>query len=89
MVTCYRLEQGKCFLGYTDKRFFCKCQSGIENVGVTGWGEFRSKVLSWELSSALRSSSLPFCIFFLREKAPPSLKQYLPLTNGTPFKCLV
>ena len=38
MVTCYRLEQGKCFLGYTDKRFFCKCQSGIENVGVTGVG---------------------------------------------------
>ena len=38
MVTCYRLEQGKCFLGYTDKRFFCKCQSGIENVVVTGVG---------------------------------------------------
>ena len=28
-------------------------------------------------------------IFFKRKGTPPPLKQYLPLTNGTPFKYLV
>ena len=43
MATCYRLEQRKCFLGYTDKRFFCKCQSGIENIGAMGVGGIPQK----------------------------------------------
>ena len=70
MVTCYRLEQGKCFLGYTDKRFFCKCQSGIENVGVTGVEEIpqQSFILGIKLRPEVQLLTFPY--IFLREKTP-------------------
>ena len=46
-----------------------------------GGGIPRQRFILW--SSALRSNSLPFYIFLLREKVP--LTQYLQLTNGAPF----
>ena len=71
MVTCYRLEQGKCFLGYTDKRFFCKCQSGIENVGAPGVGGIPRQSFILEIKLRPEVQLLTFLyIFFLREKAP-------------------
>ena len=71
MVTCYRLEQGKCFVGYTDKRFFCKCQSGIENVGAPGVGGIPRQSFILEIKLRPEVQLLTFLyIFFLREKAP-------------------
>ena len=89
MVTCYRLERGKCFLGYTDKRFSCKCQSGIENVGAPGGGiPQQSFILGIKLRPEVQLLTFLY-IYFKRKLRHPSLKQYLPLTNGTPFKYLV
>ena len=68
MVTCYRLEIWKVFFGYTDKQFFCEClQSEIEKI----------------CAPQLRSSSLTFYIFLLREKVPlfytvPSTDKWYP-----------
>ena len=72
MVTCYRLEQGKCFLGYTDKRFFCKCQSGIENFGVTRVGGIpqQSFILGIKLRPEVQLLTFPY-IFFKRKDTPP------------------
>ena len=89
MVTCYKLEQGKCFLGYTDKRLFCKCQSGIENVGVTRVGGIPQQSFILGIKLRLEVQLLTFLYIFFYEKRHPSLKHYLPLTNGTPFKYLV
>ena len=79
MVTCYRLKQWKVFFGYTDKRFFCEClQSRMENIcAPRGGGIPQQSFILW--SSAVRSSSLTFYIFLLREKVP--LPYTVPLTD--------
>ena len=84
MVTCYRLEQWKVLFGIYGQEVLWRVPAvwDRKHLCPRGGGIPQQSFILW--SSALRSSSLPFYIFLLREKIPlpypwvPSIDKWYP-----------
>ena len=84
MVTCYRLEQWKVLFGIYGQEVLLRVPAvwDRKHLCPRGGGIPQQSFILW--SSALRSSSLPFYIFLLREKIPlpypwvPSIDKWYP-----------